>query len=78
MRGSFGFASTLLDILKEHGNTCPVLLSSSIQVVHMLPGHTHSIINQSYTVSWTRWYGGNDGRIDKQNLAELKSKTWPN
>ena len=31
MQGNFGFASTLLDALKKHGNTCPVMLSSSIQ-----------------------------------------------
>lgn len=31
MEGNFGFASTLLDILKKHKNTCPVMLSSSIQ-----------------------------------------------
>ena len=31
MTGNFGFASELLDTLKEYGNTCPVLLSSSIQ-----------------------------------------------
>ena len=31
MAGNFGFASTLLDTLKRHGNTCPVMLSSSIQ-----------------------------------------------
>jgi len=31
MAGNFGFASTLLDTLKKHGNTCPVMLSSSIQ-----------------------------------------------
>lgn len=31
MQGNFGFASTLLDALKRHGNTCPVMLSSSIQ-----------------------------------------------
>ena len=31
MQGNFGFASTLLETLKKHGNTCPVLLSSSIQ-----------------------------------------------
>ncbi len=28
---NFGFASTLLDTLKKHNNTCPVMLSSSIQ-----------------------------------------------
>ena len=31
MAGNFGFASTLLSTLKKHGNTCPVMLSSSIQ-----------------------------------------------
>ena len=31
MAGNFGFASTLLNMLKRHGNTCPVMLSSSIQ-----------------------------------------------
>lgn len=30
-RGNFGFASTLLDALKRHGNTCPVMLASSVQ-----------------------------------------------
>lgn len=31
MKGNFGFASTLLDTLKKHGNVCPVMLSSSQQ-----------------------------------------------
>ena len=31
MAGNFGFASTLLDTLKKHNNTCPVMLSSSQQ-----------------------------------------------
>ena len=31
MQGNFGFASTLLDTLKKHRNTCPVMISSSIQ-----------------------------------------------
>lgn len=31
MQGNFGFASTLLDTLKKHGNKCPVMLSSSQQ-----------------------------------------------
>ena len=31
MQGNFGFASTLLDTLKACGNTCPVMISSSIQ-----------------------------------------------
>lgn len=31
MQGNFGFASTLLDTLRKHKNTCPVMLSSSQQ-----------------------------------------------
>ena len=31
MEGNFGFASTLLDTLKKNHNTCPVMISSSIQ-----------------------------------------------
>ena len=31
MKGNFGFASELLGLLKKHKNTCPVMLSSSIQ-----------------------------------------------
>lgn len=31
MEGNFGFASTLLNTLKKHGNRCPVMLSSSQQ-----------------------------------------------
>ena len=29
--GNYGFSSTLLETLKRHGNTCPVMLSSSVQ-----------------------------------------------
>ena len=31
MQGNFGFASTLIDLLKKHNNTCPIVISSSIQ-----------------------------------------------
>lgn len=31
MAGNFGFASTLLNMLKKYGNKCPVMISSSIQ-----------------------------------------------
>lgn len=31
MEGNFGFASQLLDTLRRHGNTCPLMLASSIQ-----------------------------------------------
>ena len=33
LKGNFGFASVLLDTLKKYGNTCPVMISSSIQAV---------------------------------------------
>lgn len=31
MAGNFGFADTLLGLLRKHGNACPVMLASSIQ-----------------------------------------------
>lgn len=31
LKGNFGFAGKLLDTLKNHNNTCPVMLSSSVQ-----------------------------------------------
>lgn len=31
MQGNFGFTSTLLDCMRKHRNTCPVMVSSSIQ-----------------------------------------------
>lgn len=31
MDGNYGFATTLLDTLKKYNNTCPIMLSSSIQ-----------------------------------------------
>ena len=31
LEGNFGFASTLLETLKKYNNTCPVMISSSIQ-----------------------------------------------
>ncbi len=31
MEGNFGFTSTLVDTLKKYNNTCPVMISSSIQ-----------------------------------------------
>lgn len=42
-RGNFGFASTLLDTLKKHGNTCHVMLSSSIQatLIGRYAGHPY-------------------------------------
>lgn len=33
MEGNLGFTSTLLDTLKKHGNSCPVMLASSTQAV---------------------------------------------
>lgn len=42
-KGNFGFASLLLDTLKKHGNTCPVMLSSSIQatLIGRYAGHPY-------------------------------------
>lgn len=37
LSGNFGFASTLLETLKKHGNKCPVMLASSIQAVRDNP-----------------------------------------
>lgn len=31
LKGNFGFAEELLNTLKKHGNTCPVMLASSVQ-----------------------------------------------
>ena len=33
MEGNFGFASTLLDTLKKHHNTCPIMIASSTQAL---------------------------------------------
>lgn len=41
MNVNFGFASTLLDTLKKHGNKCPVMISSSTQAALDNPyGHS--------------------------------------
>ncbi len=42
-KGNFGFASTLLDTLKKHGNHSPVMLSSSIQatLIGRYAGHPY-------------------------------------
>lgn len=46
IKGNFGFASTLLDTLKKHHNTCPVMFSSSIQAA--LQGkHADSLYGKS-------------------------------
>jgi len=42
-KGNFGFASVLLNALKKYGNTCPVMLSSSIQatLIGRYAGHPY-------------------------------------
>lgn len=42
-KGNFGFASILLNTLKKHHNTCPVMLSSSIQatLIGRYAGHPY-------------------------------------
>ncbi|MBQ7089060.1 MAG: capsular polysaccharide biosynthesis protein CapF [Clostridia bacterium] len=37
MTGNFGFTSVLLETLRRHGNTCPVMISSSIQAARDNP-----------------------------------------
>ena len=37
MEGNFDFTSTLLDKLKKNNNTCPVMISSSIQAAPRYP-----------------------------------------
>ena len=37
MEGNFGFASILLTTLKKYNNTCPVMISSSIQATQNNP-----------------------------------------
>ncbi len=37
MEGNFGFTSTLMDLLKRHGNKAPILITSSIQAQHDNP-----------------------------------------
>jgi UDP-2-acetamido-2,6-beta-L-arabino-hexul-4-ose reductase len=46
MAGNFGFASTLLDTLRKHHNTCPVMLSSSIQAT-LIGRHANSDYSKS-------------------------------
>ena len=42
MQGNFGFASTLLDMLKRHGNTCPVASSQPGRVLPFTVGAVSS------------------------------------
>ena len=42
MQGNFGFASTLLDTLKSHGNTCPVASSQPGRVLPFTVGAVSS------------------------------------
>ena len=46
MQGNFGFASTLLDMLKKHGNSCPVMLSSSTLGSFTVIGRSFAILLQ--------------------------------
>ena len=51
MKGNFGFASLLLDALKKHGNTCPVMISSSTQAALDNPyGESKRLSPNSYSV----------------------------
>ncbi len=64
-RGNSGFASTLLDMLKKHKNTCPVMLSSSTQAtlsgrfgtseygLSKKPGKSCSLVMQRKPAPWS-------------------------
>ena len=72
MQGNFGFASTLLDTLKKHGNRCPVMLSSSQQA-----SLTGRFGNSEYGRSKK---AGEDLFLDysKETGAEVKIYRFPN
>ena len=46
MQGNFGFAETLLENLKKYNNTCPIMLSSSIQAT-LIGRYGHSDYGKS-------------------------------
>lgn len=46
MKGNFGFASELLKTLEQHGNRCPVMLSSSIQAT-LVGRYANSVYGES-------------------------------
>ena len=55
MAGNFGFSSRLLETLKKHGNTCPVMLSSSIQAT--LEGRYNGPYGQSKRAGEELFFG---------------------
>ena len=53
MAGNFGFASTLLDTLKAHGNTCPVMCApASDASSNVAPFRSSSQPSRPLGVSW--------------------------
>lgn len=57
MEGNFGFTSTLLEALKKHRNTAPILLSSSIQAEQDNPYGRSKKAGENLLVSYGRETG---------------------
>ena len=55
MEGNYGFSSVLLDTLKKYGNSCPVMLSSSIQAT--LEGRYNGPYGQSKRAGEELFFG---------------------
>ena len=59
MQGNFGFASTLLDNLKKYHNTCPVMISSSIQAALDNPYGESKRAGEQLMFQYAKDTGGN-------------------
>ena len=69
-KGNFGFASTLLDTLKKHGNRRPVMMFSA-------PSNLHSVFDSSipeaaHRWSYTEWQQQLD-RLNKEEVAAVQA-----
>ena len=72
MKGNFGFASVLLDNLKKHGNTCPVVLSSSVQA-SLTGRYTGSVYGESKKAGEELFF-----RYGKETEADVMVYRFPN
>ena len=72
MRGNFGFASQLLDTLKKHHNTCPVMLASSIQAT-LLGRYAGSDYGKSKLAGEELFF-----QYDKENGVKVAVYRFPN
>ena len=75
MEGNFGFASELLDALRSHGNTAPVMLASSIQAT--LSGRFGDS-EYGRSKKRERRYWSTGSRISLENgAAPITTALWP-